>query len=263
MADNGVWRRSLDEVALSAAPWPVEVLEETGSTNAVLAERARQGGAQQVLVTEHQTAGRGRLDRTWVTPDRAALTFSVLLRPEVDASRWPWLPLLVGEAVRAALAVHEVELSVKWPNDVLIGELKVAGILLERVDGSSGPAAVVGVGINVSTAREELPVDTATSLGIELSSAPDRTGVLLAVLAELHRSYAEWSADGSDEFLRAAYVRHCSTIGRQVRVDLPGGSAVHGTARDVDARGRLVVESPAGTTVVGAGDVVHVRSSDQ
>ncbi len=263
MADNGVWRTSLDEPALTAAPWPVEVIEETGSTNAILADRARRGAAQQVLVAEHQTAGRGRLDRTWVTPSRAALTFSLLLHPDADPSRWPWLPLLVGEAVRSALAVHDLDLSVKWPNDVLIGERKVAGILLERVEAPTGPAAVVGVGVNVSTTSEELPVPTATSLGIELGTAPERTGVLLGVLAALHRSYAGWAADGDDEFLRASYVRHCSTIGSQVRVDLPGETVVHGTARDIDPFGRLMVETATGTTTVGAGDVVHVRRADQ
>ncbi|MGD9960364.1 biotin--[acetyl-CoA-carboxylase] ligase [Nocardioides sp.] len=268
MADNGVWRTSLDTSRLGAAPWPVEVLAETGSTNAVLADRARAGGAEQVLVTEHQTAGRGRLDRTWDTPARAALTFSVLLRPAVEPSRWPLLPLLVGSAVRTAVARLGVPATVKWPNDVLIGELKVAGILVERVDSPAGAAAVVGVGLNVSTTADELPVPTATSLTLELARdqgpghEPDRTALLLDLLTTLERGYGDWVEKG-DGFLRTAYVPHCSTLGREVRVDLPGARTLRGTARDLDGLGRLVVDTADGSTSVDAGDVVHVRRDDQ
>jgi BirA family transcriptional regulator, biotin operon repressor / biotin---[acetyl-CoA-carboxylase] ligase len=264
MAENSVGRTSLDQVRLATATWPVQVVAQAGSTNVVLADRARAGAQEQVLVAEHQTAGRGRLDRSWETPAGAALTFSVLLRPEAEAVRWPWLPLLAGTAVRAALAVHGEEVALKWPNDVLIRDLKVAGILVERVESPTGPAAVIGVGINVSATREELPVPTATSLGIELGRPVERTGVLLEVLAELRGMYAAWAPDpGGDPNLRAAYARHCSTLGRQVRVELPGGAVLQGTARDIDHLGRLVVETVRGTTAVGAGDVIHVRGADQ
>ena len=189
MTDAGSRRPPLDVDRLVAgSPWPVEVLDQAGSTNALLAERARAGADPQALVAEHQTAGRGRLDRTWETPPRAALTFSVLLRPAVEADRWPWLPLLVGYAVRETLPAS-AEASLKWPNDVLIGDRKVAGILVERVESRSGPAAVVGIGLNVSTTPAELPVPTATSLAIELGAEPDRTDLLLGLLNELDRRY--------------------------------------------------------------------------
>lgn len=235
----------------------VDVLDETHSTNAVLTERARDGAAEGlVVVAEHQTAGRGRLDRSWEVPARSGLTFSVLLRPPVAPSRWPWLPLLTGLAVQGAVGTGS---ELKWPNDLLIGERKVAGLLVELVDTPDGPAAVVGVGLNVSMTQEELPVPTATSLAIA-GHDRDRTDLLIEILVELDRQYAAWSSPGAgDELLRSSYSRHCATIGQLVRVELPGGDSFTGTAVDVDRSGRLVVRSGAETTVVGAGDVIHVR----
>ena len=260
MTEPGPLRPPLDVRRLvGASPWPVEMLDQAGSTNALLAERARTGAGPQVLLTEHQTAGRGRLDRTWETPFRAALTFSVLVRPEVGPERWPWLPLLVGYVVRETLPASAAS-SLKWPNDVLIGDRKVAGILVERVESRSGAAAVLGIGINVSTTPAELPVPAATSLAIELGTQPDRTDLLLDVLNGLDREYRGWLDEpGGDLSLRASYARHCSTLGRRVRVELPGGERLEGTATDLDRSGRLVVATATGAVAVGAGDVVHVR----
>ena len=246
---------------VTAAGLHVEVVAAAPSTNALVAERARAGAPEGlVVVAEHQTAGRGRLDRTWETPDRAALTFSVLLRPAATAARWPWLPLLTGYAVARSLRGHGHDARLKWPNDVLLGreERKVAGILVERIETPQGPAAVAGVGLNVSTLPEELPIGTATSLMIGSGSEPDRTGVLLGVLATLREEYDAWCG-GDGEALRASYLRSCVTVGRDVRVELPGGRPLVGRATGIDAGGRLVVQGPAGESVVGAGDVVHVR----
>lgn len=233
----------------------VEVVPEAPSTNLVVVERARAGaGAGLVVVAEHQTAGRGRLDRTWETPPRSALTFSLLLRPQAPARSWPWLPLLVGHAVAKALKADGYDAGVKWPNDVLIGDKKVAGILVERVETPTGPAAVLGLGLNVSQTREELPVTTATSVLLATGSAPDRTLLLESLLDHLREQYAAWSAGGGAA-VRPAYVTACVTVGQEVRVALPGGGELTGRATDVDAGGRLVV----GGTPVAAGDVVHVR----
>ncbi len=245
----------------------VEVVEAAPSTNALVAERARAGEPEGlVVVAEHQTAGRGRLDRAWETPARAALTFSLLLRPLLPAAEWPWLPLLTGHAVGSALRDAGFAAGVKWPNDVLIGqgsaELKVAGILVERVDTPSGPAAVIGVGLNVSSTAEELPVPTATSLALETGSAPDRTELLLAILRRLDQEYAAWQGGGAAA-LHAAYARECVTVGRDVRVDLPSGEVLAGRATGVDPGGRLIVQGPGGETAVGAGDVIHVRAVEQ
>ena len=142
-----------------------EVFDTAPSTNALVAERARTGaGEGLVVVAEHQTAGRGRLDRTWETPARAALTVSVLLRPRVAAMEWPWFPLLTGRAVAVALRNVGATVGLKWPNDVLLDDRKVGGILTERVDTPSGAALVVGVGINVGMTREQLPVETNVAL---------------------------------------------------------------------------------------------------
>ena len=266
-----VRRPPLEVGRLTAAPWPVEVLAEAGSTNALLADRARTGAGPQVLVTEHQVAGRGRRDRGWTTPDRAALTFSVLLRPDVPPGRWPWLPLLVGVAAVEALPAGFATL--KWPNDVLVADRKLAGILVERVDTPTGPAAVAGMGLNVSTTAAELPVPTATSLGLEGRDV-DRTELLLALLDRLATRYDAWrgaarrAGDGAgdgvgdgtgDGGLRAAYTTVCATVGRRVRVELPGGRVLAGEATRVDEAGRLVVRTGAEEVAVSAGDVVHVR----
>jgi BirA family transcriptional regulator, biotin operon repressor / biotin---[acetyl-CoA-carboxylase] ligase len=237
--------------------WRVEITEASPSTNAVVAERARAGEDEGlVVVTEHQTAGRGRLDRVWETPARSSLTLSVLLRPDAPAQDWPWLPLLTGYAVQAALADRLPDIALKWPNDVLVEERKVAGILVERIDTPLGPAAVIGIGINVSQTLEELPVALATSIELETGEPVERTGLLGQVLGSLHGLQGLLR---DPEALRAAYVDVCSTLGRAVDVHLPEGDVRRGEALDIDSRGALVVSSAEGTFTVGAGDVIHVR----
>lgn len=247
-------------------------MAESPSTNADLAARARAGEAPGlVLVADHQTAGRGRLDRVWVTPARSALTFSALVAADaVPGQHWPWLPLLTGvavaEGVRRATGVH---VSLKWPNDVQVGDAKLAGILVERVDTADGPRAVVGVGLNVSQTTDELPVATATSLLLAGADSLDRARLLGAVLEELGALLERWRATRGDPLsptgraLREEYLRRCSTVGRDVRVELPGGAPLRGRAVGVDASGRLEVsprDDPGGRVhAVGAGDVVHVR----
>ena len=259
-----------DALAGAAGPrWDVVLLAESPSTNAEASARARAGaGEGLVVVADHQTAGRGRLDRTWVTPARAALTFSAVLAPDLPAARWPWLPLLAGvavvEGVRRSLGTA---CTLKWPNDVLADGLKVAGILVERVETDHGPVAVVGVGLNVSQTPEELPVETATSLAVAAGGAgtagqePDRAALLGHVLAALSDGYDAWRSAGGDPVAsRSTYLEVCSTVGSEVRVQLPGGGTLEGTATGVDADGRLEVVDAAGRrTVLGAGDVVHVR----
>ncbi len=242
----------------------VEVVAADPSTNATLADRARtEDGDGLVLVAEHQTAGRGRLDRTWTAPPRAGVTMSVLVRPAgVVVARWPWVPLLAGLAVAAAVQqLAEVPAGLKWPNDVVVGERKLAGVLVERVEGPGGPAAVIGMGLNVSMTRAELPVEQATSLTLESAKVADRQTLVKAILRRLDGLLAEWEAGAGapSERLLTAYRSACVTIGRQVRVELPGHPPVEGRASAVDESGRLVVETGSGTQVFGAGDVLHVR----
>ena len=248
-------RPPLDPTRLPAS---VEVVEDADSTNSLIGNRAREGApAGLVIVAENQTAGRGRLDRTWEVPPRAALTFSMLVRPKVPPEVWPWLPLLTGYAVHAALVDRVPGLGLKWPNDVLAADRKLAGILVERIETSTGPAAVLGVGINISQEQSELPVPEATSLSLEVEGEPDRTEVLDTVIGSIDALLPLLADPGS---LRRAYSGECVTLGRTVRVDLPGGEVVEGTAIDIDEIGRLVVQTPAGAVPIGAGDVVHVRT---
>lgn len=239
-------------------------MDEAGSTNALVAERARAGAeAGLVIVAEHQTSGRGRLDRTWEVPPRAALTFSVLARPDVEPAAWPWIPLLTGYAVHAALDDRADGIGLKWPNDIVVetpdGPLKLAGILVERVETPTGPAAVLGIGINVHQAPDELPIADATSLEQLIEGIPDRTEVLSTVLASLDTLLPLLE---DTDALRRAYAGECVTLGKTVRVDVPAGEPLSGTAVDIDAGGRLVVQTASGEVPVGAGDVVHVRLAD-
>lgn len=259
-------RPPLDKGALRAALsgpgrfWgEVVVTSSTGSTNADAAAAARSGAPEgTVHLTDQQTAGRGRLDRAWTSPAGSGVIVSVLLRPDdVPAARWVWLPLLVGLAVDATVHECGVESGLKWPNDVLVDGRKIAGILLERVETSDGPAAVIGVGLNVSLRRDELPVPAATSLSLEGATETDRTIVIRSLLRNLEALYRAWSASGGDPAagIRDSYIRRCVTIGSRVRVMLPRDEVLEGQASGIDDSGRLLVDGRA----ISAGDVTHVR----
>jgi BirA family biotin operon repressor/biotin-[acetyl-CoA-carboxylase] ligase len=257
MSDDADARPPLESIGTSTR-WRVEVVEESASTNAEVADRFRSGEDEGlVLAAEHQTAGRGRLGREWVTPARSSLTVSFLLVPvRAPAERWPWLPLLTGVAAAAAVRrVTGVQATLKWPNDVLAADHKLGGILLERVERNGTPAAVVGIGINCHQAQHELPVPEATSLALVSGDQVDRSALLGALVEEVASHYDAWVA-GAD--LRSAYLELCTTPGQQVRVAVPGGEVV-GEAIDVDEAGRLVVRTADGENHLGAGDVVHVR----
>jgi BirA family biotin operon repressor/biotin-[acetyl-CoA-carboxylase] ligase len=265
-------RAPLSVPALSAALtgpgrlWrDVTVRAETGSTNSDLLAAARAGAPEgTVLAAEVQTAGRGRLDRVWICPPRAALSLSVLLRPDgVPTGARGWIPLLAGVAVAAGLRAQAgLDARLKWPNDVLIGGQKISGILAEQ----AGDAIVLGAGINVTTRRDELPVPHATSV-LLAGAEPDREQLLVAVLGELERWYRRWVAavttggtgDGGPGGLREEYLRLSATIGQDVRVSMPGGRLITGRAEGLDPAGRLLVGTASGPVTVSAGDVVHVR----
>ena len=267
-------RPALDGAALSAALtresaglWrSVEVVEEIGSTNAELSRVAGEGAPEgTVLVAEHQAAGRGRLDRTWISPPRAGITVSFLLRPDVPAARRGWLPLLTGVALAESVSeITGVLPSLKWPNDLLARDgLKLAGILAETTSSPTRPTAVVvGVGLNVSTTAEELP-DTATSLSRITGATVDRAPVLLGFLRAVERRYRHWSQHLGDPVasgLAQDYLAWSSTVGATVAVDLPDGSTLEGVAEAVDWDGRLVVATANGRTELATGDVRHVRT---
>lgn len=238
----------------------VDVVTATGSTNSDLVRAAAAGApAGSVLAADEQLSGRGRLGRGWQAPARSSLAVSVLLRPPpTTQGAWGWLPLLVGVGVVDAVqTVAGVSALLKWPNDVLVDDRKLAGILAERVNTEGGPAAVVGVGLNVSQTADELPVAAAVSLAGCGAGQLDRTDLAGALLMAVAARYREWLAD--PDAVRTAYLIRSGTVHRTVRVQLPGGQDLNGPALDVDRHGRLVVGTPAGEVAVAAGDVVHVR----
>ncbi|MGY1454460.1 biotin--[acetyl-CoA-carboxylase] ligase [Streptomyces sp. SS8] len=249
----------------------LEVVESTGSTNTDLAARAARGETREgeVLVAERQTAGRGRLERTWTAPARSGLFLSVLLTPGAPAERWSWLPLLAGVATASALSrTAGADVVLKWPNDVLVRsgdeERKIGGILSERVERPGGRAAVVlGIGLNVTLRQEELPVPGAGSLALAGARVTDRDILLRAVLRSVEEWYVRWrEADGDPEAsgAREAYTAGCATLGRRVRAVLPGERELLGEAVAVDGAGRLVLAGAEGVQQpVGAGDIVHLR----
>ncbi|MFJ4549277.1 biotin--[acetyl-CoA-carboxylase] ligase [Streptomyces sp. NPDC088817] len=246
----------------------VDVVPSTGSTNTDLVARAVAGKAAEgaVLVAEEQTSARGRLDRRWTAPPRSGLFFSVLLRPgEVDVARWGWLPLLTGVAVATGLSrAAGVDTALKWPNDLLVTvggeERKAGGILAER---AGEDAVVIGIGINVSLRKDELPVPLAGSLALAGAVSTDRDPLLRSVLRSLEEWYGRWRAvdgDAAASGLQEAYAAGCATLGRVVRAELPGDRSVVGEAVAVDGDGRLVIATEAGAQEpVGAGDIVHLR----
>jgi BirA family biotin operon repressor/biotin-[acetyl-CoA-carboxylase] ligase len=251
-----------DRLVLPGGLWTdIRSVQVTGSTNADVMGLARAGApGGLVIASETQTAGRGRQGRRWDAEPGAALMFSLLVRPAAVAqASMGWLPLLAGVATATAVrSVTGVPASLKWPNDVLIDEGKLAGILAER----SGDAVVVGIGLNVLGRPDSLPVPTATSLESHRARDTDRAELLAEILGQFEHWYVRWagaSGDADASGLRSRYVGLCSTIGKQVNVSLPGGRILSGVAADVDAAGQLVVESGTGPVPISAGDVIHVR----
>jgi BirA family biotin operon repressor/biotin-[acetyl-CoA-carboxylase] ligase len=265
-----------------------EHLPEAGSTNDVLVEHATGRDAAawpdlSVVVTDSQTRGRGRLGRSWLAPTGKSLAISVLLRPTVDAEplgteHFGWFPLLAGaamtiavrEVVEAATAAAQIaeddaprhEVTLKWPNDVLIDGYKVSGILSELLPGADG--LVIGAGLNVALDEHDLPTLTSTSLLLVTGSAPDPDAVLARYLTELGRLYRRHLAAGGDPVasgLLAEVTELCGTLGSPVRVELPGGADLVGTAVALDEHGRLIVRDQADNELqaVAAGDVTHLR----
>ena len=276
--DRDQLRTPLDAAALRAEligtglGWrQLDVVEQTGSTNADLLARAASGTdvAGAVLIAEHQTAGRGRHGRGWSASPRAQITMSVGVSVvDVPTEGWGWLSLATGvaivDAVTPLLEGTGCQVGLKWPNDVVAGPPdsrgKLAGILAEV----ARPVVVVGLGLNVTQAPEEVEGPGATSLfdlGVE---SPDRDRLVCAVLRELGRRIVAWrAARGADWGLAADYRARSLTIGTPVRAELPGGKEIVGTATAIDDQGRLCLETggAAGgqTVVVSAGDVVHLR----
>jgi len=233
--------------------WRVSVVEVTGSTQDDLAQlvndkKARSGD---VIVTEYQSAGRGRLDRKFDAPQSSALMLSFYIQPQRDKSDWSFLTLLTGLSAIFALTKLDPESTptLKWPNDILLGDGKVGGIIAQV----SGDGVVIGVGINVGMSQPELPVAHATSLMLNKFSVLDRNLILASFLNTFEELLERWN-DGED--LRHLYNERSETIGREVRIEHPDGSYKIGNAVDITPTGELILEDGSRVTV---GDIVHLR----
>ncbi|PZF58972.1 biotin--[acetyl-CoA-carboxylase] ligase [Curtobacterium sp. MCSS17_008] len=268
-----------------AAGGVFEAPGRTGSTNADLLAVAPDRPHGSVLATLDQTAGRGRLDRTWTAPAGQALAASLLVRADLDDRDRGWLPLVAGTAMRDAVTTvlpgardggdasrpvaadasatrtSEPRVLVKWPNDVLVDGRKVCGILCQvAADGS----VVVGAGVNLTIPADALPTPTSTSLAV--AGAPgDAVGLGDAVLSAFTTAVLEAVGalvDGGAgaEAVRSHVRAACGTIGRRVRLELPDGGVEEVDATGIDDDGRITIRDRDGRSRgVAVGDLTHLR----
>ncbi|MBD8674835.1 biotin--[acetyl-CoA-carboxylase] ligase [Massilia sp. CFBP 13721] len=242
-------------VALSGAGVDVEVVEETGSTNADLLARAATLHAPLLLVARNQTAGRGRAGRSWLSSSEGSLTFSLAWRFAGGLPRLTGLPLAVGVALAETLDGLGVQVRLKWPNDVLRDGDKLAGILIETQAAQQGGVwAVIGIGLNLV-----MPDELEAQIGRSVASLPwlarmDRNALLAALLDGLAGALREFERAGFAAFAARWNLRH-AWQGELVTV-LDGGTVLHeGSAAGVDDAGRLLLDTSAGRIAVLAGDV--------
>lgn len=251
----------------------LDYLPSTGSTNTDLIAVAAQREDLSVLVAGHQSAGRGRsTGRQWESPEGSSLAISVLLRPNAQSlspTSFGWLPLIAGLAMARAVGkfIPANEVSVKWPNDVLVNERKISGILSELLPDLSG--VVIGAGLNISQSQDELPIENATSLALELAKSegvPEVSNdqVLAAYLGELRALYSRFVESNGDSVasgIRDEVAQRCGSIGRRVRAIMPGDQEVTGNGVGLDETGRILIQPDGARELfaVSAGDIVHLR----
>jgi BirA family biotin operon repressor/biotin-[acetyl-CoA-carboxylase] ligase len=247
----------------------IEYLPVTGSTNTDLLALATTNPEIwtdfSVLLTDNQTAGRGRLDRQWEAKPGAGLAVSVLLRPKTfGMESFGWLPLLAGLAINNAVSslIEDAPVSLKWPNDVLVGGEKISGLLAEVLP--DGKGVIIGAGLNLKQTKQDLPIPNATSLalhGVENFELDDILVRYLAAFRNLYEDFCLSEGDPESSGLRKAVQDASSTIGSTVRVLLPDGSEFSGKAVGLDVSGRLLValSDPLEIRAVAAGDIQHLR----
>ena len=248
-------REALNESAINAtlrdSYWRVSVFESVTSTQTEISAKENLKNGD-VFVTEYQSAGRGRLDRTFDAEKSSALLFSLYFEPKRSKSEWSAIPLLTGLSLVNALTKLDENLAakLKWPNDLLVGEKKVAGLLVEAKE--SG--VIIGIGLNVEMGKDELPVETATSLSIEGFSELDRNKILPALLKSIAFTFGLWESGSSlpvEQYRQAS-----STLGKEVEVHLPSGQILKSLAVGISEIGELQL---ADGSRVNVGDVIHLR----
>lgn len=236
------------------------------STNLEAARRAIEGAAEGLcVVANEQTAGRGRLQRQWISPKGAGLYFSVVLRPRIHQSSWPLIALAAAIAVHDALIEsYSLRTDIKWPNDILSNSRKLCGILAETVDTTEGRALVLGIGINltISAFPPEMQ-EVATSVQLETGQTPNLETILRNMIIAFERRYEMLqSGRGGEEILREWSNRSSYASGKRIRV-VNGQEVLAGTTRGLESDGALRVETDEGEIrIVRTGDVTELRTLD-
>ena len=246
-------RAALDKALINSLVtqyWRVSVVDVTASTQSALMTRVNAGKVKpgDVITANFQRAGRGRMSRTFEAPKNSALLFSFYIKPQRKKDDWGWIALLAGVSVAQSLSKYGA--TVKWPNDILINDRKVSGLIAEI----SGDGVVVGIGINVGMTSQELPVPTATSLAIEGAVDLDRNHLLPDLLTQFEANFTRW--DQGDDSIVELYKSLSSTLGSRVQIHYPNDLIEKGVAVGISPRGELILDSG---THVHAGDVVHLR----
>ena len=247
-------RAPLDQSRITSALsryWRVSVVDLTASTQDDLADKVTEGDGRSgdVIIANYQSAGRGRLDRTFLAPPSTALLFSLYLQPTRSRDDWGFIPLLAGYSIADTLRKIDADILIKWPNDLLINEMKVGGIISSAV----GSGVIIGIGINVSTTVSELPVATATSLALSGLTKLDRNFLLPLLLNAFEQDFTAW--DQGESFLEK-YSQLSATQGKEITINGPTGNTIQSRALSFDEQGRLHLEDGQ---IVTVGDVIHLR----
>ncbi|UCE62803.1 MAG: biotin--[acetyl-CoA-carboxylase] ligase [Nitrospirota bacterium] len=246
-------------------------LKSTNSHALGLAEKGTPHGT--VVVADCQTAGKGRLGREWHSPANMNIYFSVVLTQPPAFSFFSWIPLATGIAIAETIEeIANLNVSLKWPNDLLLDTKKLGGILCESTTkGPNGRAIIVGIGININCREIHFPQELkaiATSLAVQAGQTFDRHALLGTVFSKLESYYERiWDSDLST--LHSSYISRCSTLGRHVQVRLAGNTHLEGVASNIGHEGELLV-IPSNSSVasmshkpstisIRAGDVIHLR----
>ena len=234
----------------------LQLFESVDSTNLALERADRSALAEMTaFVAQSQSAGQGRLGRTWISEPGSSISLSLLLRPK-DQKRKGWLTLMMAASVRATVAklVARSEPLIKWPNDVLVQERKISGILAKALEQD----VILGVGVNLKTQ----PAAPKTAIALdELGCQESFDDVLFELISQFRARYAKFQSDSnwavSD--LQNEFRDHSATLGSRVIALLPGGSSIEGKALDIDSDGNLIIESDAIHTI-SAADIIHLRN---
>jgi BirA family biotin operon repressor/biotin-[acetyl-CoA-carboxylase] ligase len=246
----------------------LEHVDQTGSTNSDLVAAATAESASwpdlSVLCASSQTAGRGRAGREWESKAGSSLSVSILVRPHgVNLEHFGWLPILAGLAMTQTVGtlLPQARVELKWPNDVLVNDKKISGVLSELLP--DGRGVVIGAGLNLSQSQAELPIAEATSFALEgiVVSFESALETYLGNFVKLYREFVGHRGNSDACGLRRSAQAKCGSIGRRVRAIMPGDQEIEGTAVSIDESGRLLisVDGQDQLFVVAAGDIVHLR----